>query len=295
MGKTKSRSRKEKEARIKPGLFSFSAIIIPMPNIADTSENILFQLPEVPPPTYVDNALPEHLFKRAQETVQNIDWGPGSQSHYHSIMGRWTANVVYDDEVTEALLALAKDKFNDEDLRHEFNYTARYQIHDGNIPYLWKHMDQNAGNHMIDMCVINNNLPNWGVIVDDKYFPDKENRAICVSSGQQVHSRPPYPSNDPEAYIVIVFSVFTKPNHWWRELDGTQSMFKEYVEKYRWDGEIRFLEHAGHTVTRDGLPQGNKKCILPNGEDCMECYVPSTEEVLGMLERNKSIKKENNA
>lgn len=263
-----------------------------MPNNADSSPYILFPLPEVPSPSSVDNALPPHLFERVQRQLLEADWGPESDRAFHSLTSRWTINVDYDDEVNNALLEIAKKQFNDPDLKHEFNYAARYQIHDGNIPYLWTHMDQNAGNHMIDMCVVKHKLDDWGVYVDGEFFSDKENSAICMSSGQQVHSRPPYPSDDPEAYIILVFSVFTKPSHWWRDLDGTDETFKKYIEKYRWDGDIRFTEYNGGTpAVFDGVPEQNKPCMA-YGDGCLECYVAPIEVVKEAMARNLKIRED---
>jgi len=265
-----------------------------MPNNADTSPSILFPLPEVPPPVAVENALPDRLFKEVQNQLKQVNWGPGSDSTYHSITSRWTTNISFSEEITNALLEVAKKSFQDPDLKHEFNYAARYQIHEGNIPYLWTHMDQNAGNHTIDLCVIKNQLDDWGLYVDGTLFSEEENKAICMSGSQQVHARPPYPTDNPEAYIVVLFSVFSKASHWWRELDGTQEKFDTSIEKYRWDGDIRYFEYAGNAPFFDNIPEQNKKCKAYGDSDCIECYVIPPDVLLEKIERNRSINKAKN-
>lgn len=260
-----------------------------MPNTADISPNIIFPLPEVPPPVAIKNALPEELFREVQDVLGDLDWGPESSSRYHSIASRWAQNVHFRPEIDDAMLSLAKKAFQDDELELAFYYTVRYQMHDGNIPYLWTHMDQNATQHTIDLCVIKHKLDDWGLYVDGQLFSEEENQAICMSSCQQSHGRPPYPSRDPEAYLVVLFGIYTKPGHWWRDLDGTEESFLEAIDKYRWDGDIRYSEYAGNAPYFDNIPPENKECQAYAPKECHECWTIPEEMLKEKIERNRKI------
>ena len=260
-----------------------------MPNIADNSEHIVFPLPEVPPAISVPNALPDHLFTQVKSRLQGLGWGPGSDTRYHSIASRWTLNVHFTEEIDAAFLKLARENFQDPDIELSFYYTCRYQINEGNIPYLWTHMDQNGCQHTMDMCVIKENLDDWGLLVDGELFSEQENSAIFMSSCQQAHGRPAFPSRDPEAYIVVLFAIYTKPDHWWRDLDGTQESFETAIDQYRWDGDIRYAEHAGNAPYFDNIPAENKDCRAYGEVECHECWTIPEDVLEAKKVRNKEI------
>lgn len=263
-----------------------------MPNTADANPNLIFPLPEVPPPVAVKNALPEHLFKEVQDVIGALDWGPGSSQRYHSIASRWTMNVQFSEQVDAAMLDIAKKAFQDDEIELAFYYTCRYQIYEGNIPYLWTHMDQNGCQHTIDMCVFKHKLDDWGLEVDGELFSEEENQAICMSSCQQSHGRPAYPSDDPEAYLVVLFGIYTKPGHWWRTLDGSEASFKEAIDKYRWDGDIRYANYSGHAPYFNDIPEQNAVCQAWAPAECHECWtIPEDlleEKIKINLEKNSN-------
>jgi hypothetical protein len=260
-----------------------------MSNSKDISPHIRFPLPETVPPTSIKNALPEHIYKEVRSTLEALDWGPGSSEKYHSIASRWLKNVTFTKEIDDVFLDLAKKHFQDENLKLSFYYTSRYQIHEGNIPYLWEHIDQNGTQHTIDLCVIKHNLDDWGIYVEGKLFSEEENQAVFMSASQQIHSRPPYPSRDPEAYIVLLFAVYTKEGHWWRQLDGSQESFLEAIEKYRWDGDIRYYEQKGHVAYFNDIPKENKPCNSNYPNECLDCWVAPEELIKEKMKINKEI------
>jgi hypothetical protein len=198
-------------------------------------------------------------------------------------------NVTFTKEIDDVFLDLAKKHFQDENLKLSFYYTSRYQIHEGNIPYLWEHIDQNGTQHTIDLCVIKHNLDDWGIYVEGKLFSEEENQAVFMSASQQIHSRPPYPSRDPEAYIVLLFAVYTKEGHWWRQLDGSQESFLEAIEKYRWDGDIRYYEQKGHVAYFNDIPKENKPCNSNYPNECLDCWVAPEELIKEKMKINKEI------
>jgi hypothetical protein len=260
-----------------------------MPNNKDTSPHIRFHLPPTVPPTSVKNALPTNIYRQVREKLESLDWGPGSSETYHSVASRWIKNVTFTKEVDDKFLELAKENFQDQSLKLSFYYTARYQIHEGNIPYLWEHLDQNGTQHTIDLCVIKHKLDDWGIYVDGKLFSEEENQAVFMSTSQQIHSRPPYPSRDPEAYIVLLFAVYTKEGHWWRDLDGSEEQFLEAIEKYRWDGDIRYYEHTGHVAYFNDIPKENKICNAKYPNECLDCWSAPEELIKEKMRLNKEI------
>lgn len=262
-----------------------------MPTTADTSPNIIFPLPDTLPAKAIKNVLSPKAFKEVKEGIAGLNLGPGSKVPYHSATSRWTTNIQFSSETEKELLDSAKKHFEDDSLEHAFHFVARYQIHEGNIPYLWTHMDQNACQHMIDLCVTKHGLEDWGLHVDEEMFSEEENQGIFLSSCQQAHGRPPYPSQDPEAYIEILFAIYTKKGHWWRELDGTESAFMDAIEKYRWDGDIRYAEYAGHAPYFNDYP-GNAPCQVYAPEECHECWTIPEDLLVEKIARNRKINEE---
>lgn len=259
-----------------------------MPTLADTSENIVFPLPDVPAPKAVKNVLSASALQEVKEEVAKLNLGPGSNIRYHSSTSRWVENLNFSPETEKELLDAAKEHFEDDSIQKAFFFAARYQIHEGNKPYLWTHMDQNACQHMIDLCVNKHKLDDWGLHVDGQLFSEEENQGIFMSSCQQAHGRPAYPSDDPEAYIEILFAIFVKPNHWWAQLDGTEAAFLEAIEKYRWDGDIRYAEYAGHAPYFNDYPN-NAPCQAYAPNECHECWTIPEDVLKEKIEINRKI------
>jgi hypothetical protein len=236
-----------------------------MPTHADNSPNIRFPLPEVKPAFMVENMFEPEIFKRIQDRIKEINWGPGSDSFYHTSMGRWESGVSFDADIEEIMLNRARELFGNPELRQTYFYTVRYQKQNGNIPHLHKHMDQNGCEQTIDICVEQKGI-NWGIEVDDVVFPEKENAAVCFYGQQQVHSRPEFPENVTENdYLVVLFLHYTRPEHWWIQSfdEGGIDKVRESMGKYSLDGDIRFYEHMGY-ISQPQLPEGQERCECHN-------------------------------
>jgi|TARA_B110000977_G_scaffold150391_1_gene190697 hypothetical protein len=259
-----------------------------MPTNADVSPHIIFPLPDTLPAKAVKNVLSPKAFQEVKDAVAELALGPGSRVPYHSSTSRWTENIQLSSETEQELLDAAKEQYNDDSLERAFIFVARYQMYEGNIPYLWTHMDQNACQHMIDLCVTKHGLDDWGLHVDGKMFAEEENQGIFMSPCQQAHGRPPYTSDNPDAYIEILFAIYTKEGHWWRDLDGTESAFKDAIEKYRWDGDIRYAEHAGHAPYFNDYPD-NAPCQVYAPEECIECWTIPEDVLAEKIERNRKL------
>jgi len=232
-----------------------------MPTKADDSPNIKWHLPAVKEPKKVDNMFSDDIFKRIKDTVTSIPWGPGGEYFYHTSLGRWEANIEFDPDIEEIMLQRAREIYQDDTLVKSFHYTSRYQKQNGNIPHLWKHMDQHACQHSIDMCIEKNNV-DWGIEVDGTLFSEAENSAICFYGQQQVHSRPEYPQNTTDDdYLTLLFLHFVKPDHWYNlamERGGLE-LVAETFRQYGADADVRYFEATG-TYAQPQVPAGQQRC-----------------------------------
>ncbi len=249
-----------------------------MPLNKDTSPNIKWPLPEGKPSIFLDSVFPENILLEIKETIKNqAVWGPGSEtkenaSPYHTILGRWQTEIKFSNTVWDYLENLGKEKWGIENLRLKTIWLSRYQQYQGITPYLWEHMDQPATHYTADICIESPGVPSWGLIVDGEKFEEKENSGILFMGQQQTHSRPPYPVDDKDAYVVVLFANYATPDHWVYDLDcysdeGNEK-YREAMDKYKLDGDIRYYEHTGHAPSFHDMPKTNYTC-----KDCMSCLI----------------------
>jgi hypothetical protein len=250
-----------------------------MPINKDTSPNIKWPLPEGIPAFSVKNFFPEDILETIKETIaEQAKWGPGSEGiedsqPYHTIPGRWTTEVSFPERVWEYIESKGKENWKNDSLKLKIVWLARYQQYRGSTPYLWEHMDQPATQYTMDVCIESPGVPNWGLTIDGERFDEEENSAVFFMGQQQTHSRPPYPVDNPEAYIVLLFALFVSPDHWMYDIDAYSEedaeLLFEMSNKYKLDGDIRYYEHTGHAPYFNDLPENNKPCA----EDCIQCDV----------------------
>jgi hypothetical protein len=248
-----------------------------MPINADSSKNIKWPLPEGIEAFKVANLFDKETLEEIKNTIaRDSDWGPGSATPYHTIVGRWVSEPNFSQEIRDKVLATAKKHWGNENLRLKVLWSARYQQHNGVTPYLWEHMDQSVCQYTLDFCVEISGFDSWGVIVDGTQFDEAENSGIFFMGQQQTHSRPPYPVDNKDAYIILLFGLFVDETHWGYDLDlqdpKQEDLFNELIQKYRHDGDIRYYEHSGHPPYFNDLPENNYPCII-NGEECIQCWV----------------------
>lgn len=251
-----------------------------MPVHADDSPNILWPLPAGVPAFSVSNVFPPEMLEELKDIIsREAIWGPGSENipnnhgPYHTISGRWVSSVKIPDHIWNYVEDLGRKKWGRDDLKLKVMWQARYQQYQGITPYLWEHMDQPGTQYTMDICIESHGIDSWGVIVDGERFEEGPNTGIFFMAQQQAHSRPAYPVDDPEAYLILLFCMFVSSDHWMYDLDTQDPLQKdtleELTEKYRYDGDIRYYEYSGHAANFSGLPEGNTPC--PN--DCQQCYV----------------------
>jgi hypothetical protein len=232
-----------------------------MPINADTSPNIKFPLPAVKPAFRATNVFEENVFKRIKEKVASIPWGPGSDFFYHTSLGRWESPIEFDEDIEEIMLAKARELYGNPELVKAYHYTVRYQKQNGNIPHLWKHMDQNGCEQTIDICIEKVGVE-WGIEVDGVLFPEEENAAVCFYGQQQVHSRPDYPTDATEEdYLTVLFLHYVRPDHWFNiaKQEGGLDKVREKMSEYGSDGDVRYFEYTGEAA-EPKLPEGQERC-----------------------------------
>jgi hypothetical protein len=195
---------------------------------------IKFDLPTplVDEPKLINNFLPEEMFLRVKNAVDKLKLGPNGTFQYHTMIGRWESSISFDKDIEEYCLMKAREIFNDQTLEKAYFFVSRYQIHDGCIPSLWEHYDQNGTQTTIDLTI--ENSANWDLRVERVDYKQEANSAIIFAGQQHMHARPPYPTLDSSLSTVVLFMHFTQPNHWIQ----TE---KNAIYKYGSDGDIRYF------------------------------------------------------
>jgi hypothetical protein len=251
-----------------------------MPTAKDSSPNIKWPLPPGRPAFSVKNFFPVKIYESIRETIKtNAIWGPEHRNNpacepYHTMTGRWTTEVFFSGEIKNFLEDSARKKWKNNKIKLKSIWLSRYQQYQGVTPYLWEHMDQGPAQYEIDVCIESNKINNWGLIVDGQRFDEEENNAIFFMGQQQAHGRPPYPVDDEEAYVILLFAMFVDPSHWMYEIDAYAEedapKWDKAIKKYKPDGDIRYYEYSGHAPRYDNKPDGNYLCS--RGE-CGPCTV----------------------
>jgi hypothetical protein len=251
-----------------------------MPVTADNSPNIKWPLPEGVPAFQKKNIFSEEMLEEIKFLLKkNANWGPETDeqyggAQYHTITGRWTVEVDMPEHIWNHLRTLASESWGRSDLRLKIIWFARYQQHKGATPYLWEHMDQPGTQYTMDICIESPGIESWGLIIDDEEFDESPNSGVLFMGQQQTHSRPPYPVDNPDAYVTLMFALFVGPEHWLYDLDAydpnQDKELRETMDIYKLDGDIRYYEYRGHAPRFDGIPPENYICT-PNG--CSQCSV----------------------
>ena len=148
-------------------------------------------------------------------------------------------------EIKEKIISLANQKFGREDLDIVYTHTVKYQIVDDIAPNLKSHKDNLPATHTLDIC-IDTTMPNWGLSVENEFFPDKPNSVIYLQGNEDVHWRPEYPSNDKADYCILFLVNLAPPDHWgFKVLKSLESM-PEYLRKRMSDQLIPHSRKRDH-------------------------------------------------
>jgi hypothetical protein len=207
------------------------------------TKDIMFDLPDVlSEPKVISNFFTNDMLDRVKQIVNNTGMGTDALE-FHTMLARWEAAISFDEDIEEYCLNKAREIFKDNTLKKAYFYAVRYQAKDGCVPHLWEHTDQNGTQTTIDITI--ENTANWGLIVEEQHFDQNPNDAIIFCGQQHIHSRPPYPTTDPDKYTTVLFLHFTQPDHWiQKQRDG--------IYKYGKDGDVRFFNRNRFLALPDG-------------------------------------------
>ena len=88
------------------------------------------------------NFFPDSLFQKVKSEVLSKNMGPEGPHFYHTVAGRWITEIHFDSDTEKEILDIARDVFQDTEIKRAGFHTARYQIQNGIKPQLWKPYDQ---------------------------------------------------------------------------------------------------------------------------------------------------------
>ena len=226
------------------------------------NKKISFELPDVlSEPKILQNFFTDEMLERVKKIVDKTGIGT-DVLQFHTMLARWEAPISFDEDIEEYCLNKAREVFKDNTLKKAYFYVVRYQLKDGCVPHLWEHTDQNGTQTTIDITV--DNSANWGIIVEEQHFDQNPNDAIIFCGQQHIHSRPPFPTTDPEKYTTVLFLHFTLPDHWiQKQSDG--------IYKYGKDGDIRFFNRNRFLAMPDG-PINQPVCKCHDYSGTLDLY-----------------------
>jgi alkylated DNA repair dioxygenase AlkB len=226
------------------------------------TKDIMFELPDVlSEPKVIKNFFTNEMLERVKQIVNNTGMGTDALQ-FHTMLARWEASIDFDDDIEEYCLNKAREIFKDNTLQKAYFYAVRYQFKDGCVPHLWEHTDQNGTQTTIDITI--ENTANWGLIVEEQHFDQNPNDAIIFCGQQHIHSRPPYPTTDPDKYTTVLFLHFTQPDHWIQK-------DKAGIYKFGKDGDVRFFNRNRFLALPDG-PVNQPVCACHDYSHTLDLY-----------------------
>jgi hypothetical protein len=187
----------------------------------------------------IKNFFPQELFEKIKTQVLSKNLGPQGEHFYHTVAGRWLEEIHFDAETEKEILDIAIDIFGDSTIRRAGFHTGRYQIQQGIKPQLWKHWDQSACQFSLDVCI--EKTIDWKLVVEDVEFNEEPNSCVVFSGNDQIHWRTPYPSENEEDYVHLLFMQFAKPDHWFF-VEGAKDGFN----KHGHEADFKFRARMGY-------------------------------------------------
>lgn len=146
-----------------------------------------------------------------------------NSAHYAAGYGRYGVFMDFPKELEDIFIEKAKAYFKLDDLAITYFQLVKYQIVNGSIPKLIPHTDELPCTHIIDLC-IDTTVKNWGLTVEDALFIDKPNSAVFLYGSEELHSRPEYPSDNPEDYSLQLFINFAPADFWFFKGDYKKAL-----------------------------------------------------------------------
>jgi hypothetical protein len=123
--------------------------------------------------------------------------------NYTKTYGRYWNTIHFTNDLNSLILNVARNGFEVDNLDIVYTQCVKYQIKDGVIPSLGNHVDDFYATHTLNI-IIDSTL-NWPLTVEGIDFPSLSNSAVFLKGDEDFHSRPKYPSSDPNDYVVAIF------------------------------------------------------------------------------------------
>lgn len=190
-------------------------------------------------PVAIKNFLPPHMFGNVKKQILDKNMGPDGNHFYHTVAGRWLTEIHFDEETEKEILDIARKTFNNPNLKRAGFHTARYQMQNGIKPQLWKHWDQSACQYSLDICI--EKTVDWKLVVEDQEFEEEPNSCVLFSGNDMLHWRTPYPSDNEDDYVTLLFMQFAEPDHWFFTEGG-----KAGFDKHGHEADFRFRARMGY-------------------------------------------------
>jgi hypothetical protein len=146
-----------------------------------------------------------------------------NEHHYAAGYGRYGDFINFPKEIEDIFIAKARECFKIDDLSITYMQLVKYQIINGSTPKLTPHTDKLPCTHIIDLCV-DTTLTDWGLLVEDALFIDKPNSAVLLYGSDELHSRPEYPSDNPDDYSLQLFINFAPADFWFFKGDYKKAL-----------------------------------------------------------------------
>jgi hypothetical protein len=148
--------------------------------------------------------------------------------NYTKIYGRYWNTVDFNSDINSLLINTARSGFDVDDLEIVYTQCVKYQIKDGVIPSLGNHIDDFYATHTLNI-IIDSTL-DWPLTVGEIDFPSLTNSAVFLKGDEDFHSRPKYPSENENDYIIAIFVNFAPANS---EIIKKSNRFKSLPKEVR--------------------------------------------------------------
>jgi hypothetical protein len=125
------------------------------------------------------------------------------RSRYSNEMGRYYVITRFPKDIAESVIQKAEEETGIKDLDIVYVQVIRYQIHNGEVPFLVHHVDQLYCTYILDIGI--DGTVDWPLIVEGQEFPSTPNSVVFLKGELDHHSRPEYPSSSEDDFLDLIF------------------------------------------------------------------------------------------
>jgi hypothetical protein len=126
--------------------------------------------------------------------------------NYVKAYGRYWNTIEFNEDINNLLIKTAISGFGVDNLEIVYTQCVKYQIKDGVLPSLGNHIDDFYATHTLNV-IIDSTL-DWPLTVGEMDFPSLTNSAVFLKGDEDFHSRPQYPSEKENDYLIAIFVNF---------------------------------------------------------------------------------------